>query len=138
MPIDKTVTRVRIEFADCTYQELDTIEDCRKWNEMVRAQASMAYVHGMQFPPLPWKTGPVLDVDGFKFVFTGQICDCGHVHTKRYCGHMDPVGGSICICDEPLTESSDELCNVCMVAHHDQCANNPNCPCCRDTIKRKK
>jgi|SRR5271157_2539590 len=29
----------------------------------------------------------------------------------------------------------EELCNVCMVPEHDTCANNPVCPCCRDSMR---
>ncbi len=29
----------------------------------------------------------------------------------------------------------EELCNVCMIHEHDTCANNPVCPCCRDSMR---
>jgi hypothetical protein len=52
--VDRTVTRVRIDFSDGTYSELSDPEACKRWSEMVDAQATMAFVHGMKFEPLPW------------------------------------------------------------------------------------
>lgn len=94
----KTVTKVRIEFADGTYSELDDLEECRKWQQTTMQQATTAFVHGYVSPALNWKRGATLSTDGF--IYTGKVCDCGHVHTKRYCVGMDP-DGSLCICDEP-------------------------------------
>ncbi len=59
-PASEIVTRVRIEFADGTYRELTDPEACKRWMEMSSAQATMAFVHGMQFEPLPW-TGTAKD-----------------------------------------------------------------------------
>jgi len=33
-------------------------------------------------------------------VLWGKTCECGHTHTKRYCGKHGE-GGSVCICDDP-------------------------------------
>lgn len=53
----KTVTKVRIEFADGTYSELDDLEECRKWQQMTMQQATAAFVHGYTSPALNWKRG---------------------------------------------------------------------------------
>jgi hypothetical protein len=37
-------------------------------------------------------------------------------------------------CKEP--SEPDTLCHVCQLPYHDTCANNPNCPCCCDTMAR--
>lgn len=36
----------------------------------------------------------------------------------------------------PSERAPETLCHVCAVKHHDTCANNPNCPCCCETIAR--
>jgi|HubBroStandDraft_1064217.scaffolds.fasta_scaffold163813_3 hypothetical protein len=42
----KKVAKVRIEFTDGTFSELDDPEECRKWYEMSLAQAGNAFIHG--------------------------------------------------------------------------------------------
>jgi hypothetical protein len=54
---DPAVTRVRIEYEDGSWRELNGVDVCKKWSDMVGSQASMAFVHGMKYDPLPWE-GP--------------------------------------------------------------------------------
>ncbi len=55
----RKITRVRIEFADGTYSELDTPEECRLWHEAVVETATNAFLHGYQSPKLNWKSGTI-------------------------------------------------------------------------------
>jgi len=51
---DPKVIRVRIDYDDGTYRELNERAGCEQWSEMVSGQAAMAFVHGMRCEPLPW------------------------------------------------------------------------------------
>lgn len=53
----KRVVRVRIEFADGTFSELDDEEQCRKWHQMSLEQAGNAAIHGYKGPELTWTRG---------------------------------------------------------------------------------
>lgn len=55
----RIVSRVRIEFADGSFSELNTPEECAKWSEMVNSQALKAFVHGYRGPDLNWKEGEI-------------------------------------------------------------------------------
>lgn len=63
----KRITRVRVEYADGTFSELDDPEECRKWHEMILSQAANAYVHGQPGPTLTWKHGELPKPPAEKF-----------------------------------------------------------------------
>lgn len=50
-----TVTRVEIEHSDGTISRL-TGDDANKWNEACQNAITMAFVHGVSFPPFGWET----------------------------------------------------------------------------------
>lgn len=54
---DKGIKKVRIEYEDGSYIQLTDPVACAQWDDMARSQAGMAYVHGMQYSPLPWEIG---------------------------------------------------------------------------------
>jgi hypothetical protein len=97
---EKKLTKIRLEYDDGTYAELTDPSEVTRWDVTTKNQAVLCFNHGMGIRPFKWVEGKLLDVDGFGFVFTGKTCDCGHVHKKRYCGHVGE-DQSVCICDEP-------------------------------------
>ena len=88
---EKKITKVRLEHDDGTFAELTDPAEVARWAQISRDQAIMGFNHGFVIQPFKWVKGKI------------GVCSCGHVHTKRYCGHVSGEGEEqvTCICDEP-------------------------------------
>lgn len=71
----KKIAKVEITYADGTKKRLTGEGNCQKWLDMVEAQASMAFVHGMSFGPLPWEeTAAIKEGDEDPPCVCGERC----------------------------------------------------------------
>lgn len=91
--MEKKITKVRLEHDDGTFAELTDPAEVARWSTTLRDQAVMAFNRGFVLEPFKWVEGKIV----------GAVCSCGHVHTKRYCGHVSGAGEEqvTCICDDP-------------------------------------
>lgn len=54
----KKVVKVEITYEDGSMLRLTGDKPCQDWADMCEGQASMAYVHGLSYGPLPWEEVP--------------------------------------------------------------------------------